>query len=375
MTTKITNKKSESINFAKSPKQLSKLSKKTDKIRKKLEIQTSPPLNENKRAFDCAFPSSPDASSENQRIAQINFPRSPKKMESFPSVFEDKPTLLFATPTYLGNLFAGQDAVAKTETYIQNTPFSDFFSLEFPTTGSIIPHQTPVKKAPVKRIRMEAISVFQTLHEALSTNTFKYKVTCLAEGSNRSYFNVYTLEDNADPIISGVNNSDLVLKAFHGKNNSGFGETLLSAYLRNVIENYYALKRAGLPVAEIYNADTALQDGYIIQQKVSGRIDPLNDQHMLQVQNFFEISLRDNLVMDLLPQNFALENGQVILFDFVEEPDDGIRIFHQHAIEKWLKLYRTVCLKQDKAAAFLNKLTANHYQDFVRKQLELVYWD
>lgn len=41
MTTRITNKKSESANFAKSPKQLSKLSKKTDiKIREKLNLKT-----------------------------------------------------------------------------------------------------------------------------------------------------------------------------------------------------------------------------------------------------------------------------------------------------------------------------------------------
>lgn len=374
MTTKIKNKTLFSENFAKSPKQSSKLSKKTDiTFQEKLELKKSPILNESKREFEYAFPSPPDASSANSRIAQINFPSSPKKMPLPPPVFEDTP-LFFAKPKHAGSLFAGLDAVV-TETNVQSMPFSDFSDFltpELKGTESLKLPQTPMRKAPVKRARLQSTtSLFQKLHEALYANTFKYSVTYLATGS---YFNVYTLDGNEETIIPGVDNSELVFKAFHGEK-SGFEESRLREYLRNAIKNYHAVKAAGLPVAEIYNADTAVEDGYIIQRKVSGKVDPLNDQHMLEVQKFFEISLNESLVMDLLPQNFGLENGHVVLFDFVEDPMDVISVFHKHAIEYWLKLYRTVCLKKDQAADFLNKLSANHYQDFVKEQIERVYWD
>ncbi|HEY5236030.1 MAG TPA: hypothetical protein VIJ14_07625, partial [Rhabdochlamydiaceae bacterium] len=126
---------------------------------------------------------------------------------------------------------------------------------------------------------------------------------------------------------------------------------------------------AGQPVARIYNVDTAEQDGYIIQQKVSGKVDPVNAQQMLQVRHFFETSLNRNLAMDLMPQNFAFENGQVVLFDFVEDPDDGIAIFHKKAIETWLDSYQKASGTQTQAAAFLNGLSANHYQEYVQELL------
>jgi hypothetical protein len=433
MTLRITSKKSDSGRFPIPLTHLSELNKKTDvtfrkKINFDLELKPAPILKTNKRTFDDDFPLSPssDAAFENSRIAKIAFPVSPKKGNPqknnlFTGFEETHP--LFATPIHLGNLFADQDAaVSNVQSMAFPDDFSDFFSkpqttepkliipptpvkkarinssvifadqnvsrvqsMAFPddfsdffskpqTTGPklIIP-PTPVKKASVKRagIGSFVISLFKKLHEALLTNTFKYKVTYLSKGS---YVNVYTLDDNEEPIIPGVDNSDLVIKAFHGEN-SGFDEKKLRAYIHNELENYHAVKEAGLPVAEIYNADTAEQDGYIIQRKVSGKVDPLNAEQMVQVQKFFKISLKDGLVMDLLPQNFALENGQVILFDFVEDPEDGIRIFHQHAIEFWLKAYRNVCLKKDQAADFLNKLSANHYQAFVQEKLEQVYWD
>lgn len=292
-------------------------------------------------------------------------------MHLLPSVSENTPAL-FATPKHVGSLFAGLDAVV-TETNVQSMPFSDFSDFISSETESQKPPPTPAKRAPVKKARLESTtSLFQKLHEAFHANTFKYSVTYLAKGS---YFNVYTLDSNEETIIPGVDNSELVLKAFHGEK-SGFAENRLREYLRNAIKNYHAVKAAGLPVAEIYNADTAVEDGYIIQRKVSGTVDnPLNDQHMLEVQKFFEISLKDGLKMDLLPQNFGLENGHVVLFDFVEDPMDVISVFHKHAIEYWLQFYRTVCLKKDQVAGFLNKLSANHYQDFVKEQIERVYWD
>ncbi len=248
----------------------------------------------------------------------------------------------------------------KVEMPLPNLPLPSF-PTEIQTTKTQAPPPTPCKKqrtgAPV--------SVFKKQHDALTSNIFKYDVTYLAKGS---YSNVYTFETTPFQVIPGVDNSTLVLKAFHGGKEHRFVEPVLRGYLHTEIENYRAVVAAGLPVARIYNVDTAEQDGYIIQQKVSGKIDLMNGQQMLQVRRFFEISVAQGLIMDLTPQNFALENGQVVLFDFVEEQlDDGIDIFNKNAIETWLDYYRQAGGTRAQAAAFLNGLSANHYQGYVQE--------
>ncbi len=116
------------------------------------------------------------------------------------------------------------------------------------------------------------------------------------------------------------------------------------------------------------NVDTAKQDG-TRSNKNLWQIDPKNAQQMLQVRRFFDISVGQGLFMDLTPENFALENGQVVLIDFVEDPDDEIELFHKKAIETWLKSYQQAGGEQAQAAAFLNGLSANQYQDYVQQLL------
>jgi hypothetical protein len=429
MTTRITRSKPSLAEAKKqSPKLLSALSKKTDvNARKKINLEplASPTT---KRAHNTAFPLSPSSplSSPSKRLSKIVFPDSPalsprsspeRMPQPVPLFAEHKPqhmrslfdtdfsdffsieeNLPFQTPnkkakeSYGLSEFLRSDETRTDHTFdsfaipskmtlptaglFANSSTTNSISIEenrpsltswrnlTQTTGAKLPPPTPVKKARAGSFTSLVVSLFKKLHETLITNTFKYKVTYLAKGS---YSNVYTLENNEDPIIPGVNNSDLVLKAFHGEK-SGFNEKTLSTCLRNEIENYRAVSAAGLPVAMIYNADTAEQDGYIIQEKISGKIDPLNAQHMLQVRRFFDISVKENLLMDLLAQNLALKNEEVILFDFVEEPDEGF-LFHKQAIQTWLKAYREAGGAKDKAAAFLNGLSADHYQEFVQEQL------
>jgi hypothetical protein len=361
-----------------SPTQFNLLSKKTDtKSRQKIqfdqEFQSSPTLKNNKRTFDADFPASIDAASENRRIANITFRISPnpsptKLHQNYPSVHFKEPA-----PKHVGSLFAGMDTDAgmdafTIETEILSNPLpkpniSNSFTLKTQSKELNIVQQTPIKRARAGSV----ISFFQKLHETLLANTFKYKVTYLAKGN---YSNVYTLEGNEAPIIPGVDNSDLVLKAFHGEQ-SGFVERKLRNFLRNEIENYRAAKAAQLPVGEIYNADTAEQDGYIIQRKVSGKVDALNAEQRSQVSRFFDISVTKRIIFDLLLQNFALEKGQVILIDFIEDPDDDDELdaYNKKIIENWLTFYRKTGISKEQVEVFLNELTANHYQEFVREHL------
>jgi hypothetical protein len=303
-----------------------------------------------KRNFDTAFLS--DASAANDRINKIAFPKSPTssptkcRQNQSPARFEKTPPL-FVMP----------------EMELEKMPdFSNPFKLD--VQESKAPPQRPTKRPKVE----PTASKFQKQHEALCSNTFKYKVTYLAKGS---FSNCYTLENNIDPIIPGVDNSDLVLKAYHGEN-SGFGELKLRNFIKNAIENYHAAVNAGFPVATIYNAETALQDGYIIQRKISGKIDPFNAEQRSQVSRFFDVSVKNRVIFDLQAQNFTLENGQVVLVDFIEDPDDddALDAFNKKVIENWLKVYRKTDASKDQAKAYLNELSANHYQQFIQETLD-----
>jgi hypothetical protein len=68
-------------------------------------------------------------------------------------------------------------------------------------------------------------------------------------------------------------------------------------------------------------------------------------------------------------QNFALENGQVLLVDFIEDPDDDDELdaFNKKVIENWLNFYREAGITKDQAVVFLNELSANHYKEFVQE--------
>ncbi|HEX4840132.1 MAG TPA: hypothetical protein VFU89_06790 [Rhabdochlamydiaceae bacterium] len=253
---------------------------------------------------------------------------------------------------------------------LMSLPFPDFSAMNQSSSNNKAPPPTPHKKA-----RKETPSHFRSQYTALENGSFNMngraiQTTYLAEGS---YSSVYTLEKTATQIIPGVNNGDLVIKAFNGKK-APFHDATLKQYLQNTINSYLAIQDLNttqekkLHVAEIYNIDTAVKDGYIIQRKVSGQVDILNPAHRQQIGQFFEASIRHSILMDLLPKNFGVDNGQVVLFDFVEDPDlDGeqtienaIPIFNKQACDIWLKKLRS--LPKEEALAIMNELTKNHYQ-------------
>src|SRR4029077_19649608 len=139
------------------------------------------------------------------RIAKIAFPTSPMKGQNLPRSEGNTP--LFAIPKS-----AGQNAVVRKNRALST---SSLLQPDFSKSHAQV-LQTPIKKSKI-------VTAFQKQHEALLTNTFKYKVKFLGKGS---YSNAWTLEDNKEPIIPGVDNADLVLKAYHGES-SGFGELKL----------------------------------------------------------------------------------------------------------------------------------------------------
>lgn len=261
-------------------------------------------------------------------------------------------------------------------TPLMSVPLPDFSALNPISSNNKAPPPTPHKKAR-KEIK-EIPSHFRLQYTALEHGSFNMngraiQATYLAEGS---YYSVYTLEKTASQVIPGVNNDDLVIKVFNGKN-APFHDATLKRYLQNGIDNYLAIQKLSatqekkLHIAEIYNIDTAVKDGYIIQRKVSGEVDILNPAHRQQIRQFFEASISHSIVMDLLPKNFGVDNGQVVLFDFVEDQDldgnetieNGITTFNQQACDLWLEKLRA--LPKEQAIGIMNELTENHYQEYI----------
>ena len=93
-----------------------------------------------------------------------------------------------------------------------------------------------------------------------------------------------------------------------------------------------------------------------------------------QVQKFFQASLQSEVIMDLLPQNFMVdENGVVHLIDFVEKPKGGLQIFIRHAIGQWCQRLHKEGYAVDQARAILNDFTEGRLMDFVEEKITDTY--
>jgi hypothetical protein len=241
----------------------------------------------------------------------------------------------------------------------------------YSSTPSKAPPPTPTK------IKSEINSPFLKQHQQLMCGTFKYQTTYLAKGT---FVNVYTLQNELKQIVLEVSNGELVLKAFHGEV-SGFAPSTLAAYLKSIVKNFQNIKSLGLPVAEIYNANSAETDRYIIQRKVPDAINGLDSQQLVQVREYFIHSISSRIAinssqpemsqripMDLQPQNFRAQNGQLFLIDFLEQYElqefDEADTFNGIALRAWARLfYDQHHLSKEETLAQLNYLTNDHYKN------------
>ena len=223
--------------------------------------------------------------------------------------------------------------------------------------------------APTKKGRRAIKSDFEVQHDKLNSNSFKYQTTYMAKGT---FSSVYSLDRHPTPIINGRNNSELVLKAFHGEN-TRFNQTALSKYLKTSAQNYRDIVALQLPVAEICNIDTMRNDLFVIQRKIPDEVNCLDQDQLQQITAFFNASVKNNIIMDLQPQNFRVENGQVMLIDFVEEidedDDDQANMFNFKACEAWHDVLKDKGLQKDQLRTTLNNLTGHHFNDYIEELL------
>jgi hypothetical protein len=158
-----------------------------------------------------------------------------------------------------------------------------------------------------------------------------------------SYMNVYTIQA-VNPVITTSSNDQLLLKVYNQKRSSE-SEKRLNSYMEHSIQNYRDAQELGLPVATIYNIETALTDHFFLQEKIPGVVDLRNKDHVEQVRKFFIAALKNNLSLDVLPSNLMVKTeGTVVLIDFVEESENeenqnGTYCFIRQAIENWCRQF------------------------------------
>ncbi len=223
--------------------------------------------------------------------------------------------------------------------------------------------KTPTRRAPPptpQKKTSSPVSPFQIQHQQTEAGTFSfhgmtYQISKLGQGS---FATAYVLKNNAPQIQSGVDNSNLVVKIFHGIN-SGFHPRALRSYLTSSIQNYAQVTSLNLPVATIYNAETALSDLAIIQEKVDADIDLNNPAHMAQVKHFLDTSIQSGVLMDLQPSNFKVRGDTVVLIDFIEELNEhNISTMVTLAMKAFVRLCKGKGLTPKQIDAHVEQLTA-----------------
>ncbi|MBP7075020.1 MAG: hypothetical protein KBA81_06510 [Rhabdochlamydiaceae bacterium] len=220
---------------------------------------------------------------------------------------------------------------------------------------------TPKKATPLNRK-----SDFEKLHDLLRTGGFRYQGKPVKETIGKgTYCTVYGFGDD----------SNLVLKAFHGKK-TGFNKNVLMECIKTAAQNYDDVRnKLGLPVAVIHNIETISTDLFVIQERMSVDIDPLNPDQMKQINQFFVKSIENDIVIDLQPGNLKLKDGIVVLIDFIEDPDHTVESMIPFICKAWYGHFRKSGLSKEQALDLLTQLTdgaSNTYPYVNREWLEKI---
>ncbi len=215
-------------------------------------------------------------------------------------------------------------------------------------------------RKPALQRQLIAKSKFEKIDEDLAKGAYTYKQRTVSFFAQGSYFSVYNIGTD----------QKLVFKALHGKK-IGLSETRLTPLLKHVLESYRCVKKTGLLVAEILNSKTALKDGFLVQKKISSRVDVRNQEQMTQVSNFFSVSVAKNLLMDLQPENLRVdEQGKVHLIDFVEDSSEDVHILITMACRSWIEECQKSKLLPAEGRALLESIT----ESFIKQKDYSTTW-
>lgn len=209
------------------------------------------------------------------------------------------------------------------------------------------PPPTPNKKKSSSRFSSPPpVSTFKTAFKNAQNGTFKVRghATQLEAFGRGSYMDVYTPTASM-PLVEGKSNDQLVIIVFNQRI-ANTGATFSERLMRTAFSQYVMAQKAQIPVAMIHNVDSALKDGFYIQEKIAHQVDVLNPSHVDQSRELFSKFLKNKdqgLVCDFMPENLRVaSSGIVTVIDFPEEVNefDTWDIFCKKGMEKWCELFK-----------------------------------
>lgn len=194
-----------------------------------------------------------------------------------------------------------------------------------------IPNDTTLKQTPdtpnprAKKLVVNAFS--NALRNATAGRLeFQGKTYSVSLSRAGTFGKVFKINDLV-PIVPDRANNTVLVKVFRDHFCAKGAE-----YTANIVTQYQLLRVKGFPVAQIFNADTAVQDGIILIERIPDIILPQNiwrekrlDQlteaemgYLIVVRTFFDFAVEDNVLLDLVPSNFKCKDGRLTFFDFRE---------------------------------------------------------
>ncbi|MGR3911874.1 MAG: hypothetical protein QRY71_01005 [Candidatus Rhabdochlamydia sp.] len=236
-------------------------------------------------------------------------------------------------------------------------PRPQFFETGIPS-HSVKPPATPRKNLAPSSPFSKVLSCAKNAFLMIGGKTVS--LTFLDEGS---YMNVYQPGDTP-LLVPSLSNQAVVVKLYHGKN-TGLSSQQLEKCLTTSLRSYKQTLDYDIPVAKIYNVETALTDCFLIQEKIPHPIQITS--YLLEIFHFFELSLKHNITLDLIPDNFRVkEDGTVVLIDFVEDASEGIELFLEHALYSLCERYLTETKRDKEKAEMLLNLILEKLPELIR---------
>jgi hypothetical protein len=202
-----------------------------------------------------------------------------------------------------------------------------------------------VKKQCMEKSAPKAVQVSQKTEHTVGNVTFKIKSKPCHVGSN-CY--IYEIAPNQPRLFPTHANNQLYFKCFKpeifAKDPSAF-----ESYFENMIAQHRQLKDSKFPVVDILNAETAVNDGFLIVEKISEsfkmtfdavtKIEELSEyeKNLLdQVKAAFAFAYDNRIGLDYRKSNVGVKNGQVVLYDLMEKLAK-IELFIENAVLSFSK--------------------------------------
>jgi hypothetical protein len=220
---------------------------------------------------------------------------------------------------------------------------------------------TPIKPNRARQFPSRFRNVYKEVKETGGIKINDQQVKLFSLQLRGTFMEILRIE--SDNQLFSVPNDSLVFKMYTQRR-SNSKESIVLGYMENSIKNYKKALKLGLNVATIYNIKSAKTDGFIVQEKIPYEVDVNNEDHINKVREFFIASLKNNVTFDLKPSNLGIrEDGKVALFDFVEDPSDGLMIFINQAVFLWAEKYAQDFHSRKETEEFLSRFTAG-FEEF-----------